>query len=92
MVKLYICLKNDNVKEIVHQVCKDIFVKDSTFKFTIFKNKRFRGRKQDCMHIVSIDCKDVDEAHRKGTWFVNKVDIPTVLPGNDKLYYWVREK
>lgn len=85
-VKLYICLKNDRIREVVKQVCKDIFIKDKTFTFTIFKNRTFRGREQDCQFILSIACKDKDEAHKKGCWFVNKVDI-----GEEKLYYWVRE-
>jgi hypothetical protein len=87
MTKLYICLKNDRIKEIVEQVCKDIFVKDKTFNYSIFRNKGFRGREKDCMHVLSIQCKDKDDAHKKGVWFVNKVDI-----GEDKLYYWVKEK
>jgi len=86
MTKLYICLKTDRIKTIIEQVCKDIFVIDKTFNFTIFKNRRFMGRKQDCMFILSINCKDNDTAHRKGMWFVNKVDV-----GEEKLYYWVRE-
>ena len=85
MSKLYICLKTDRIKTIVEQVCKDIFVMDKTFNFTIFKNRRFIGRKQDCQFILSIACKDKDYAHRKGMWFVSKVDV-----GEEKLYYWVR--
>ena len=86
MTKLYICLKTDRIKIIVEQVCKDIFVIDKTFNFTIFKNRRFRGGEKDCLFILSIPCKDKDEAHRKGSWFVGKVDI-----GDEKLYYWVRD-
>ena len=85
MTKLYICLKNDRVKTIINQVCKDIFIIDDEFKFTIFKNRRYRGREQDCMYILSIACKDKDDAHKKGMWFVKKVDI-----GDEKLYYWVK--
>ena len=83
--KLYICLKNDRIKEILNQVCKDIFIIDKSFNFTIFKNRRFMGRTQDCQFILSILCKDKDEAHRKGCWFVNKVDV-----GEEEIYYWVR--
>lgn len=85
MTKLYICLKNDRIKEILNQVCKDIFIIDKSFNFTIFKNRRFRGGEKDCQFILSIRCADKDEAHRKGMWFVNKVDV-----GEEKLYYWVR--
>jgi len=86
MSKLYICIKNDRIKDILNQVCKDIFIKDKSFNFTIFKNRRFRGREtQDCQFILSIPCKDKDEAHRKGMWFVKKVDI-----GEEEMYYWVR--
>jgi len=85
MTKLYICLKNDRIKEILAQVCKDIFIIDKSFNFTIFKNRRFRGGEKDCQFVLSIRCADKDEAHRKGTWFVNKVDI-----GEENLYYWVR--
>lgn len=91
MVKLYICLKNDRVKTIINQVCKDIFIKDKTFKFTVFKNRRYRGREQDCMHILSIDCKDKDEAHKKGCWFVNKAGVEEGKERGFNLYYWVRE-
>lgn len=87
MTKLYICLKTDRIKTIVEQVCKDIFIIDKTFNFTIFKNRRFMNRKQDCQFILSINCKDKDEAHKKGSWFVGKVDV-----GEEKrLYYWVKE-
>lgn len=85
MTKLYICLKNDRIKEILNQVCKDIFVVDKSFNFTIFKNRRFRGGEKDCQFILSIRCADKDEAHRKGMWFVKKVDV-----GEEELYYWVR--
>jgi len=85
MTKLYICLKDDIIKTIVEQVCKDIFVIDKTFNFTIFKNRNFMRRKQDCMFILSISCYDKDTAHKKGMWFVNKVDV-----GEEKLYYWVK--
>lgn len=85
MTKLYICLKTDRIKTIVEQVCKDIFVIDKTFNFTIFKNRRFMGGEKDCQFILSISCCDKDTAHRKGMWFVKKVDV-----GDDKLYYWVR--
>ena len=84
MTKLYICLKTDRIKEAIEQVCKDIFIMDKTFNFTIFKNKRFKGREQDCLFILSIACKSVDEAHRKGCWFFHKTGI-------EGLYYWVRE-
>ncbi len=86
MVKLYICLKTARVKMIVEQVCKDIFVIDKTFNFTIFKNKRFRGKEKDCMFIASIDCKDKDDAHRRGSWFIGKVDV-----GDVGMYYWIKE-
>ena len=86
MTKLYICLKNDRIKEIVEQVCKDIFVIDKSFNFTIFKNRRFRGGEKDCQFILSINCKDKDEAHKKGSWFVGKVDV-----GDVGMYYWVKE-
>lgn len=75
MTKLYICIKTERIKTIVEQVCKDIFIKDKTFKYTIFKNKSFRGREQDCRFILSIDCPDNDTAHKKGTWFAKKVAI-----------------
>jgi len=75
MTKLYICLKTERIKTIVEQVCKDIFIKDKTFKYTIFKNKSFRGREKDCRFILSINCPDVDNAHKRGTWFAKKVLI-----------------
>jgi hypothetical protein len=90
MVKLYICLKNDRVKTIINQVCKDIFIKDKTFKFTIFKNRSYRGREQDCQFILSIACRDKDEAHKKGCWFVNKAGVEEGKERGFDLYYWVR--
>ena len=78
-------MKNDRIKTIVEQVCKDIFIIDKSFNYTIFKNKWFKGGEKACVHIVSIICKDKDDAHRKGTWFVNKVDV-----GDVGMYYWVR--
>lgn len=86
MTKLYICLKTDRIRTIVEQVCKDIFIIDRTFNFNIFKNRRFKGGEKDCQFILSIACKDKDAAHRKGMWFVGKVDV-----GEEKLYYWVKE-
>ena len=79
-------MKNDRIKTIVEQVCKDIFIIDKTFNFTIFKNRRFMNRKQDCQFILSINCKDKDSAHRKGSWFVGKVDV-----GDVGMYYWVKD-
>ena len=95
MTKLYICLKNDRIKTVIEQICKDIFVIDKTFNFTIFKNRRFMGREQDCQFILSINCKDKDEAHKKGCWFVNKAGVKEDVDENvirkiEGLYYWVK--
>lgn len=96
MTKLYICLKTSRIKELIEQICKDIFVIDSGFNFTIFKNRRFRGGEKDCQFILSISCKDKDEAHKKGCWFVNKAGVEEDVDGKvirkiEGLYYWVKE-
>ena len=69
MLKIYLWITEDE-KPIVERVCKDIFIKDDTFLWTMFKDKGREG-----MFVLSISSPDIDIAHMRGVWFINKVPI-----------------
>ena len=73
-----ICIKDDDTKSIVEEVCKNISFNDSTFNYSIFRAKYGK-----CKYILKIVCSDEDEAFKKGDWFNHKVD--------SSLWFWVRK-
>ena len=70
VVTCNIGLKNDIEKEFIEDVCKDIGLKDRTFKYD-FIHCRYGKYKW----ILKILCKDADEAHQRGMWFNKKVGL-----------------
>jgi len=47
----------------IKKVCEDIFEKDKTFKFKIFKKENW---------VLVIESKTRDEAFKRGMWFLKK--------------------
>ena len=83
-------LKDNYEKEMVEDVCRDIGLKDRTFKYD-FMYCRYGKYKW----ILKILCKDKDEAHRRGTWFHNKVGVTETIDDEEiftplGLLYWVK--
>jgi len=68
--------KLDNVKEVLG----DIAERDGSFRYKIYPNL-YKNKKTKFIGVVF--SKDVDEAHKRGTWLVNKVE------GINS--YWVKE-
>lgn len=68
------------VIEKIREICFDIKEKDESFKFKIYRNvyPKVKGS-----HLLIIFCSSKDEAHKKGTWFINKT------PFFER--YWVKE-
>ncbi len=54
----------EEILDEVRKVCSDIFEKDKSFKFKIFKKDNW---------VLCIESKDRDTAFKRGMWFLTKV-------------------
>lgn len=78
MFKLYVCVKDEITKDRISDIAKDIYIKDNTFKYSII-----RAKYGNCKYLLVVNCRNKDQAHKRGMWFVNNVD--------SSLTYWVKE-
>lgn len=76
----YICLEKTE-RSRIEKVCKDILARDKTFVFRIYKNTVRKGKCKNKEFIVSVRSKTNDQAHRRGTWMINKLSLS---------WYWVK--
>lgn len=84
MFKLYVCIPNKEMKERIEEVCKNIYIDDKSFKFSIVKAKKkavATVKPLICEYILVVKCSDKNIAHRRGMWFNHKFG----------LNYWVKE-
>ncbi len=77
MALTYIGLKKDNIEH-VRTVCDGIHAADVTFQFKIVKSSLPEYDK-----LLMVKSESIDQAHKRGTWLVNKLGI-------DGLLYWVK--
>ena len=69
----------DGREEEIKKILNDIREKDGSFRFKIYPNLYKEGKTKKIAVIFS---KDLDTAHKRGTWFMHKVGIKS---------YWVKE-
>ena len=75
-----IAFSGNELKEKISKICSDIFMKDRSFRYKIFRNYH-----NDSDWLLVIKSRDEDTAHKRGTILVKKY-----LKG-ENLLYWVKE-
>lgn len=72
----YIGLKPRDVDKVT-EVCEGIYSADVTFQYSFV-----RSMKKNYSHLLMVKSDSVDQAHKRGVWLINNIDIEGLL-------YWV---
>ena len=82
MYKTFIGIKSED-REHVLSLCSEIQQEDPTFVWRL--QKPYGKLAGQYGYILSITSETKDQAHRRGTWLINNLNISNLL-------YWVKEE
>ena len=80
MYRTYIGIKDEETKNKLESICRDINQRDPSFRFAIRKSTLPKYK-----WLLIVGSSDKDTAHRRGMWLIKKTGIEGLL-------YWVKWK